>query len=176
MASRLVLLFVALLAITAGCNSAPAATPTDDTTASTTSPSTTACTTTYQPSNPQLPANETRTLPERPETLNATSVETIVRETEQVVPFNERYESRFDYVSVDVGDVDVEETDDGYEVTIDHVGWTTRASNDGRTVVGDYAWSAYYVVNESSIARSQAPTAVSDPPEPTVLHCWNSTV
>ena len=185
--SRLALLFVALLTVTAGCNSAPASPPTDETTVATSvtpttssltpTPTTTApaCTKTYQPSNPALPANETRELPEKPETLNETAVESLVRETEQVVPFNERYESHYQHVTIVVRSVRVEETDDGFTATISHVDWYTRSDHGNHTHVGSTAWSAYYVVNESSIARSEASAAVSDPPEPTVIHCWNST-
>jgi hypothetical protein len=181
---KYVLLVVALITVT-GCAGLPATDSTQTTeqgpqTTTTTQKATTTeaaaipspCNQEYQPDNPELTANDTREFPEKPAELNANTAKEFAREAEVNVSYNQEYQQRYNSVLiVPRSNISVEPRDSGYLVTIHHVDLYTRTE----TSVGSNAWSAYYVITDSGVARAESTTAEPMPDEFALLHCWNTT-
>lgn len=175
--ARVLAVFLVALA---GCSgsvvpNSPTTTQTTETPSSTPpSPSTTAkpaeCGVTYEPTNSNLPSSEAKELPDKPASLNASAVKSLVAEVEYAVTYNAEYEPRYDQISISVDDVTVEETATGYNATVGHVKINTRT---GKTAGSD-AWAAHYVVNESHLARATNNQGGQRSPTLTTIHCWNS--
>ena len=157
----LLVVLCALFTITAGCSGWTDSGEKAETT--------TNCSTTELETAHDIEEGDTRSYPPVPAEINRSTARTFASEYERAYAWNRKYDSDLDELHVDLSDVDVEQTDEGYLVHINEVRTTTYEGG----VIGDDAWSAHYHVTDSVVKRSEGNAGGPTTPEGSELE-WET--
>lgn len=111
-------------------------------------------------------SNESRTYPALPETLSRSTAREYAIDFESAFAWHRAYKPGVDEVHVYTNRVDVGTDENGYVVEIENVEISTYDESPEGNTAGSDGWSAFYLINDSTVLRGEgrADSSAETPP------------